>query len=430
MTVRNQLQFPLLLTVSVLNVTSSDPAFVPLVTSSTQILPGGFQKIPIRFQPSEVGSYEATLLIQTNDPVTETFQINLTGIGIPERKPPFVISTFPAAGAEKVLVGTQIYLDLSEILNGNSFTPVPLTMRSKRLNQLLTATFGASNSNTRLSLEPAVKLPPYDTIEVTLSGLVRDLADNSLDGDRDSIGEGSPVDDYKFKFSTGPAVFPGDCNNDGRVNEMDILPLGFFFDVTGPRRDQFSEGNSFAAKQALEWSDPRATYADANGDGLIDVADILVISTNWDLTHASPAPLKYDDLNLPDFAQNFRQLRPALIGFAGTDRGDKMLDIINSLAADIVVPSEFALLQNFPNPFNPQTRISYALPEGASVRVTIHNILGQTVRTLVDSYEGPGFKNVVWDGADESGRQVSSGLYFYRLEAGSFVSVRKMMKLQ
>lgn len=428
--VRNQLQFPLLLTVTVQNVVSSDPAFVPLVTSSTQILPGGFQKIPVRFQPDAVGPYEASLQIQTNDPVTETFQINLTGIGIPERKPPYVIATFPAAGAGKVLVGTQIYLDVSEILNGNTFTPVPLTMRSKRLNQPLTGTFGASNSNTRLSLEPTFKLPPYDTIEVTLSGLVRDLADNTLDGDRDSIGEGSPIDDYKFTFSTGPAVFPGDCNNDGRVNEMDILPLGVFFDLAGPRRDQFGEGNSFAAKQALEWDDPRATFADANGDGLIDVADILVISTNWDLTHASPAPLKYDDLNLPDFAQNFLQLRPALSSFAGTDRGDKMLDIINSLAADVVVPDEFALLQNFPNPFNPQTRIGYALPVGAAVRVTIHNILGQTVRTLVDAYEAPGFKNVVWDGADESGRQVSTGLYFYRLEAGSFVSVRKMMKLQ
>ncbi len=65
-----------------------------------------------------------------------------------------------------------------------------------------------------------------------------------------------------------------------------------------------------------------------------------------------------------------------------------------------------------------------------NVRVTIHNILGQRVRMLVDSYQEPGFKTVVWDGADENGRQVSSGLYFYRLEAGEFVAVRKMMKLQ
>ncbi len=211
---------------------------------------------------------------------------------------------------------------------------------------------------------------------------------------------------------------------------MDILPLGIFFAVEGPRRDVFGEGNSFAAKQAIEWEDKRATFADANGDGVIDVTDLLVISTNWDLTHPAAAPLNYGDVSLAEHAEGFRQLRPSLLGFAGTVRGDRMLELVNSLASDVVLPKDFTLLQNFPNPFNPQTSITYGLPEGANVRVTIHNILGQRVRILVDSYQEPGFKNVVWDGADENGRQVSSGLYFYRLEAGEFIAVRKMMKLQ
>ncbi len=429
--VTNQLQFPLQLTVSVLNVLSSDPAFVPLVTSSPQaILPGSFFKIPIRFNPDEVRDYAATLQIQTNDPVSEFFEIDLAGLGIPERKPPHVVATSPPANTEKVLIGSTISLDVSEFLDGSTFTPVPLSVRSKRLNMAIAGTFAATNENTRLTFTPSAKLPAYDTINVRLSGLVRDLSGNSLDADNDSIGEGSPLDDFAFHFSTGPAVFPGDCNDDGRVDEMDVLPLGIFFALEGPRRDLFGEGNSFAAKQALEWEDPRATFADANGDGIIDVTDLLVISTNWDLTHASLASLNFDDIDLIDYAEGFRQLRPALSDFAGTDRGDRMLELVNSLASDVVVPNDFSLLQNFPNPFNPQTRISYALPEGVNVRVSIHNILGQTVRTLVDSYQEPGFKNVIWDGTDEAGRQVSSGLYFYRLEAGEFVSVRKMMKLQ
>ncbi|MGB5105522.1 MAG: PKD domain-containing protein [Candidatus Zixiibacteriota bacterium] len=430
-TVRNQLPpFPSL-TVSVLNVVSSDPAFVPLVTSTTVgILPGGVFKIPVRFSPDQVIGYETTLQIQTNDPVTENFSVSLSGLGIPERKPPLVLSTSPALDAEKVLVGSSIYLDISESIDGVSLTPVPLSVRSKRLNQPIAGAFTGLNNNTRLNFVPSTKLPQYDTIDVRLSGLVRDLSGNSLDADNDSIGEGSPADDYLFRFVTGPAVFPGDCNDDGRVNELDVLPLGIFFAVQGPRRDLYSEGNSFAAKQALEWDDPRATYADANGDGVIDVTDLLVISTNWDLSHPSRAPLDYSDLDLAACAEGFRSLQPALGSFAGTDRGDKMLEIVNSLAAGAVMPNEFSLLQNFPNPFNPQTRISYALPEGVNVHVSIHNILGQTVRTLVDSYQDAGFKNVTWDGADETGRQVSSGLYFYRLEAGAFVAVRKMMKLQ
>lgn len=431
--VTNQITNPFAsaLSLAVFNVTSNDPAFVPLATSTmTNLLPGASFIIPIRFDPDEVRNYAATLLIQTNDPVTEFFEISLAGVGIAERKPPKVIATSPIADAEQVLVGSSITIDISESIDIATLVPSPLVVRSKRLNLLINGTLNSISENTRLQFIPSSKLPAYDTIDVRLLGTVRDLSGNSLDGDNDNIAEGSPLDDYTFRFATGPAVFPGDCNNDGRVNEQDVLPLGIFFAVAGPRRDLFGEGNSFAAKQALEWDDKRATYADANGDGVVDVADLLVISTNWDLTHPSAAPLNYSDLNLAEYAEGFRELRPSLASFAGTERGDRMLELVNSLASDIVLPKEFTLLQNFPNPFNPKTSITYAIPEGANVRVTIHNILGQRVRMMVDSYQEPGFKTVVWDGADESGRQVSSGLYFYRIEAGEFVAVRKMMKLQ
>ena len=431
--VRNQITNPFasVLSLSVINVTSNDPAYVPLATATTTaLLPGALFKIPVRFDPQEIRDYTGVLRIQTNDPVTEFFEVNLFGVGIAERKPPKIVTTSPLPEAQQILVGSSITIDVSESLDIATFVLTPLVVRSKRLNLLLGGTFTSLNSNTRLQFVPTGKLPSYDTIEVRLSGLVRDLSGNTLDGNNNGIAEGSPLDDYNFRFVTGPAVFPGDCNNDGRVNELDVLPLGIFFAVEGPRRDLFGEGNSFAAKQAVEWTDKRATYADANGDGVIDVTDLLVISTNWDLTHPAAAPLIYGDLHLSDYAAGFRQLRPSLENFAGTDRGDRMLELVNSLAAETVLPKEFSLLQNFPNPFNPQTSISYALPEGVNVRVTIHNILGQRVRALVDSYQEPGFKNIVWDGADDYGRQVSSGLYFYRLEAGEFVAIRKMMKLQ
>lgn len=431
--VTNQIANPFasVLSLAVFNVTSDNPAFVPLVTATaSNLLPGASFYIPVRFDPEVVQDFSGTLTIQTNDPVTEFFEVDLVGIGIPERKPPKIVTTAPLAEADQVLVGSSITIDISEPLDITTLAPSPLFVRSKRLNLLLGGTLNSINQNTRLQFLPTGKLPAYDTIEVRLNGTIEDLSGNSLDGNNNNVAEGTPLDDYSFRFVTGPAVFPGDCNNDGKVNEMDILPLGIFFAVEGPRRDLFGEGNSFAAKQAIEWTDKRATYADANGDGVIDVTDLLVISTNWELTHPSAAPLNYGDLNLAEYAEGFRQLRPSLIGFAGTDRGDRMLELVNSLASDVVLPKAFSLLQNFPNPFNPQTSISYGLPEGVNVRVTIHNILGQRVRLLVDSYQEPGFKNVVWDGTDENGRQVSSGLYFYRLEAGEFVAVRKMMKLQ
>ena len=88
---------------------------------------------------------------------------------------------------------------------------------------------------------------------------------------------------------------------------------------------------------------------------------------------------------------------------------------------------EFGLEQNTPNPFNPITAIQYSLAEASRVRLTIYNVLGQEVRVLVDENQSPGVYNLQWDGRDASGRNVSTGLYLYRLEAGSNIAVRKMI---
>lgn len=84
------------------------------------------------------------------------------------------------------------------------------------------------------------------------------------------------------------------------------------------------------------------------------------------------------------------------------------------------------LAQNFPNPFNPSTNIQYELTEAANVRLTVYNLLGQPVRELVNNTQGAGIYQVIWDGRDAFGNQVSSGMYFYRLEAGADVAFRKM----
>ncbi len=93
-------------------------------------------------------------------------------------------------------------------------------------------------------------------------------------------------------------------------------------------------------------------------------------------------------------------------------------------------PKSYALHQNYPNPFNPTTTIKYDLKDAGKVTLKVYNILGQEVRTLVNKNETAGFKSVVWDGKDNAGRMVSSGLYIYRIEAGKFVKSHKMMFLK
>ncbi len=89
-------------------------------------------------------------------------------------------------------------------------------------------------------------------------------------------------------------------------------------------------------------------------------------------------------------------------------------------------PKNFVLFQNQPNPFNPETRISCYLPRACQVKLTIYNLLGQNVRTLFDGQQDAGTQTFIWDGRTDDGRQLSSGIYFYRLQAENFVETKKM----
>ena len=108
------------------------------------------------------------------------------------------------------------------------------------------------------------------------------------------------------------------------------------------------------------------------------------------------------------------------------------------ITAAMTPPTEYSLMQNHPNPFNPTTQISFAIPAGVGpttdhwprVTLTIYNILGQEVKVLVDEVKEPGYYSVNWDGRDAVGSDVASGVYFYRLDAGTFRSTKRMMLMK
>ncbi len=95
-------------------------------------------------------------------------------------------------------------------------------------------------------------------------------------------------------------------------------------------------------------------------------------------------------------------------------------------------PAAFALDNNYPNPFNPTTTIRYALPQAADVALTVYNVVGQAVRTLVAEHQSAGHYVVEWNATDDSGHSLSAGMYFYHLEAdgGAFRQVKKMLLLK
>lgn len=134
---------------------------------------------------------------------------------------------------------------------------------------------------------------------------------------------------------------------------------------------------------------------------------------------------------------------PLYIGFGGGG-ADSWLDgyidevriqsypptAVSSEDINVALPDHYELTQNYPNPFNPITEIHYALPKKGAVTLTIFNLLGQRVRRLVDKVQEPGFYSVSWDGKNDEGQNVASGVYFYQIKAGKFVSTKKMVLMR
>ena len=91
------------------------------------------------------------------------------------------------------------------------------------------------------------------------------------------------------------------------------------------------------------------------------------------------------------------------------------------------IPEKFSLSQNYPNPFNPVTRMDYTLPKRSRVVISIYNVLGQEVKTIINREQEYGYHSITWDGIDNRGKQMSSGVYFARMNSNSFSQTKKML---
>ena len=115
----------------------------------------------------------------------------------------------------------------------------------------------------------------------------------------------------------------------------------------------------------------------------------------------------------------------------GTVREPQVLNASEAWSEETPLPKVFGLAQNYPNPFNPETTIGYDVPAGGGhVTLRIYDVGGRLVRTLLDSVEAPGSKTVNWDGRSNSGQQVATGVYFYRMTAPGFERTRKMVMMK
>ena len=206
------------------------------------------------------------------------------------------------------------------------------------------------------------------------------------------------------------AVVSGDINGDGVVNILDLIVIASDL------------GNAGAN-----------LMADVNGDGVVSVLDLILAAGMFDGAAAAPSaqPQVPEILTAVEVEGWLTDARALQIRDPIMKRGFLMLEqLLVSLT-----PKETELLSNYPNPFNPETWIPYRLAEDANVTLTIYDSSGQVVRTLdvghqiASAYESRS-KAVYWDGRNEFGEPVASGIYFYTLTTGDFSATRRMVILK
>jgi hypothetical protein len=174
---------------------------------------------------------------------------------------------------------------------------------------------------------------------------------------------------------------------------------------------------------------------DRNGDYLYDLTDVIkLLSDIW-----SGSTMLAGDIELVNFQMNLTadQIQYVQNVIEQLDLTAEQAEAFQfALTGDgsgaSSLPKAFSLAQNAPNPFNPSTTIQFSVPEGkaGTVSLKVYDVRGRLVRSLVDATKDAGTYTVFWDGTNENGQKVSSGVYFYRMTAGSFTQTRKMVMLK
>jgi len=418
------------LSLIVSDISTSDSRFSAQDPGQFTLGSGIFREISVAFAPTDTGQMNANLIILSDDPAYPQFYVPMSGRGIPERTPPTILHTMPPNLYQEYFVTYPASISFSESILLDDVDTSKFHLFSKKANGYLRGdiVYGGIPEVFELSFYPTGGFMASDSIVATVSGDIRDLAGNSLDGNGDGQASGSPIDDYTFTFTTGLAVYPGDANNDGIVNEMDVLPRGVYGYLDGLPRERNGQWHREAAKS---WNPVKATYADCNGDGLISGADLLTIGAYWGLTHeieGAPTILSLEEIQAA--TANFRIIYESLNNPSLGEKGQKIAEVLSAYLPAAAEIKQFRLGRNFPNPFNPFTTVDFDLPRDCQVRLEIFNVLGQNVRLLVDRRMGAGFHEVTWDGTDESGNPVPTGVYFYRLSAEDFNEVKKMLLIR
>lgn len=199
---------------------------------------------------------------------------------------------------------------------------------------------------------------------------------------------------------------------DFQINDT-LIPMVFFPNVINPSTVQFDVGFNTANNVTVP----------------LGLTAIRIYRNNIMIHEAAPAlTITYTDTNIPGGTHVYHAT--AMYGAVETAGTQSFTHIVTAVD-DPSVPMAATLLKgNHPNPFNPSTTITYSVKESAPVSISIFNARGQLVRHLLNDTKAAGEHRIVWDGKDDNGREMSSGVYYFRMHSGKYSSTRKMLMLK
>ena len=206
---------------------------------------------------------------------------------------------------------------------------------------------------------------------------------------------------------TQPTRFAEDVNGDRQVNIADLVLVASNLGKTGQHA------------------------TDVNGDGQVNIADLVLVASALGTDAAAPARLSPDVLEMFTAATVDLWLTEAKLTAKHTPRYQRGIRMLESLSAALI-SKETMLLANYPNPFNPETWIPYHLADASEVQIRIYDARGRVVRLLNLGHQQEGdytsrSRAAYWDGRNDMGERVASGVYFYTLTAGDFTATRKLL---
>ena len=258
--------------------------------------------------------------------------------------------------------------------------------------------------------------PLKDLVNLT----VLDLHDNHILDFSPIAGLIENLIEYDASNQTVPMPKAADVNRDGVVNIMDLVVIA----------SNFHEPDLAVLAQLN-------TYPDVNRDDVVNLIDLLLVAVEMGSDAAAPAlsksSVETSNLTAENLSQWIRLAKQLDTHDPQMQKGITVLEqLLAALSVAEMLPKETALLANYPNPFNPETWIPYQLSEPADVRISIHSADGKLIRVLELGQLSAGryyskSRAVYWDGRNELGESVASGIYFYTLTTDDFTATGKML---